>query len=270
MLFRLSCSEDRQGQLHNLYIALIVHQDKSAPTSGLVNDLAVMEMRELSQHVFALFKRDYIDVKKNFFSEVADAPVELFFGSILSENGQQGSRSDQPREVAEQLAQRISAMRSLVKSFVIYQLSNSLPPTGSGVGCGYYDEQGTGDGHAIAKRMNEYVFNVCFNPDIHQDNVFHFIDYCLSNLTNSFFSGRDEEGYFVSKAELPGGLDPREMGLYWRQYGELVRQRVAPAQGRRVVTPNYIAFYREDLAGVFSVLDELANDATTEKPKLPG
>lgn len=59
MSFRLSCSEDRQGQLHNLYSALIVHQDRSAPTAGLVSNLALMGMRRLSQDVFALFKRTY-------------------------------------------------------------------------------------------------------------------------------------------------------------------------------------------------------------------
>jgi len=269
MLFRLHCSQDRQGQLYNLYTALIIHQNKDAPTTGVVSDLALMAMRELSQRVFALFKRDYIDVKKNFFSEIVDTPVKLFFGDTLPEGDHLASKNDQPCEVAEQLAQRVSMARSIVKSFIIYQLSNALPPMGSGVGCGYYDEQGTGDGHSIAKRMNEYVFTVCFNPNIHEDNVFHFVDYCLSNLTNSFFSGNDEEGFFASKAELPGALDPKEMGLYWSQYRELIRERVEH-EDRRVVTGNYIAFYSEDLAGVFSVLDELANDATVDQPRLPG
>lgn len=145
---------------------------------------------------------------------------------------------------------------------MIYQLSNPLPPNGAGVGCGYYDEYGAGDGAGIARLMNEYVFGVCFNPDINEDNVLYFLDHCLSHLSNSFFTGGDKVGYFASKGELPGGLDPKEMGRYWTQHKELIRQRFMNAEERYVITPNYTASYREDLAGVFAALDELAEEAT--------
>ncbi len=262
MLFRLQCSADRQGQIYNLHSALIVHQDGSAATTGLVSNLALMGMRRLSQEVFAQFKRTYIDQRRNFFSEVSDAPVEAFLGEASSQLGQQVSRGDQSEQDAASLAQRVSSARSVVKSFVVYQLSNPLPPNGSGVGCGHYDECGAGDGGGIARQMNEYAFGVCFNPDIHEDNVFHFLDHCLSHLSSSFFSGGDEEGYFASKAELPGGFDPKEVGRYWSQHRELIRQRVPHVEGRYVVTPNYIASYREDLAGVFTALDGLVDEAT--------
>ena len=262
MLFRLQCSADRQGQLYNLHSALIVHQDRSAATSGLVSNLALMGMRRLTQEVFALFKRTYIEPRRNFFSEVNDAAVTAFLGEASSQLGQQASRDDQSQQGTDSLAQRVSSARSVVKSFVIYQLSNPLPPNGSGVGCGYYDECGAGDDGSISRLMNEYVFGVCFSPDIHEDNVFHFLDHCLSHLSNSFFTGGDEEGYFASKAELPGGLNLKEMGRYWRQHRELIRKRVLHVQERYVVRPNYIASYREDLPGVFSVLDGLADEAT--------
>lgn len=260
MLFRLQCSADRQGQLYNLYSALIVHQDGSAATNGLVSNLALMGMRRLSQEVFALFKRTYIDPRRNFLSEVSDAPVEAFLGEASSQLGQQASRDDQSEQGASSLAQRVSSARSVVKSFVLYQLSNPLPPNGSGVGCGYYDECGAGDGGGIARLMNEYAFGVCFNADIHEDNVFNFLDHCLSHLSNSFSSGRDEGGYFASKAEVPGGLDSKEMGRYWSQHQELIRQRVLHVEERYVVTSNYTASYREDLAGVFAVLEGLADE----------
>lgn len=262
MLFRLQCSADRQGQLFNLHSALIVHQDRNAATTGLVSSLALMGMRRLSQEVFALFKRTYIDPRRNFLAEVSDAPVEAFLGEASPQLGQQASRDDQSEQGAASLDQRASSARSVVKSFVIYQLSNKLPPRGSGVGCGYYDECGTGDSSGIAEQMNAYAFGVCFNPDIHEDNVFHFLDHCLSHLSNSVFSGGDEGGYFASKTELPGGLDPKEMGRYWSQRRELIRKNVLHVEERHVVTPNYIASYREHLAGVFAVLDELATEAT--------
>ena len=99
MVFRLQCSADRQGQLYNLHSALIVHQDGSAATTGLVSNLALMGMRRLSQEVFALFKRTYIDPRRNFLSEVSDVPVEAFLGEASSQLGQQASRDDQSDKV---------------------------------------------------------------------------------------------------------------------------------------------------------------------------
>ncbi|MCZ2157200.1 MAG: hypothetical protein LC114_25450, partial [Bryobacterales bacterium] len=150
MLFRLQCSADRQGQLYNLQSALIVHQDGSAATSGLVSNLALMGMRRLSQEVFALFKRTYIDPQRNFLSEVNDAPVEVFLGEALSQFSEQASEDVLSEQEAAPLAQSVSSARSAVKSFVMYQLSNTLPPNGLGVGCGHYDECGTGDGGGIS------------------------------------------------------------------------------------------------------------------------
>ena len=62
MMFRLQCSADRQGQLYNLHTALIFDQDETAARDGLVTNLARLGMRKLSQKVFSLFKRSYIDL----------------------------------------------------------------------------------------------------------------------------------------------------------------------------------------------------------------
>lgn len=261
MLFRLQCSADRQGQLHNLHTALIVHQDMTATTSGLVSKLALMGMRELSQRVFALFKRTYIDSRRNFFAEANDAPADAFLGIAFSQLEEQASRAPQFEDGNTGIASRVASARSVVKSFVIYQLSNSLPPNGSGVGCGHYDEHGVEDGGGIAILMNDYVFSTCFNPDVHENNALLFLDHCLSNLSNRFFLGRDEHGYIATKAELPGGLDPKEMGRYWRQHREQIRGKGLQNSQRCIFTMNYIASYRDDLEGVFAVLDELANEA---------
>ena len=264
MLFRLQCSADRQGQLYNLHSALIVHQDGNAATDGLVSNLALMGMRRLSQEVFALFKRTYIDPHRNFLAEVSDATAEEFLGEAHRLR-QQAATDDQTEQGAVSLAQRVSLARSIVKSFVIYQLSNSSLPNGSGVGCGRYDESGEGDGCGIARLMNEYMFGFCFNPDIDEDNLYYFLDHCLSHLSSSFFSDSDGEGYIPTKAELPGGLDPRDMGLYWSQHRDFIRQRVQRLEDRHVVTSNYTVSYREDLPGIFAVLDELAEEAPADE-----
>lgn len=256
MMFRLQCSADRQQQLHNLYSALILNQDKNAATTGPVNNLTLMGMRRLSQEVFGMFKQTYIDQQRNFFAEVCDAPAELFLGEASSQSYSPTSMNGQSTQDSASLVHRISAARSAVKSFVTYQLSNSLPPTGAGVGCGYYDAFGTGDNKGIARLMNDYVFDVCFNPDVHEDNVLHFLDHCLSHLNSALFSENDDERYFASEADLPGGLDPIEMGRYWIKHREVLLQRTQQIGERYVFTLNYTASYFKHLAGVFSVLDK--------------
>lgn len=261
MLFRLQCSADRKGQLYNLHTALIVHQDRTAATSGAVSGLALLGMRKLSQEVFALFKQTFIDSRRNFIAEADEASVGAFLGTAFAHLRESASQRPQSETDGAAIARQIETARSVVKSFVIYQLSNSLPPNGSGVGCGYYDETGVGDSGGIAKLMNEYVFATCFNPDIHENNALHFLDYCLSHLSNSFFSGGDEGGYFATHAGLPGGLDPKEMGRYWRQHRKHILGQNLETIQRCVFTPNYIASYRDDLKGVFAVLDKLADEA---------
>lgn len=267
MIFRLQCSADRQGQLYNLYSALIFNQNESAEISDFISQRSLLGMRKISQEVFALFKRAYIDPQKNFLSETDSTPENAFLGVAFSQPEEYSDQGEKLQGVSS-FSQRIALARSLVKSFVLYQLSNRIPPNGSGVGCGYYDERGTEDGGGISNIMNKYVFNVCFNPSINKNNIFLFLDHCLAHLSNPFFLSREERRYFATKTELSGGFDPKEMGRYWKQHREIIFEQQLRTIDRTVITPNYIASYRDDLNGVFSVLDELAEElvAAEEAP----
>lgn len=269
MLFRLQCSADRGSQLYNLHTALIVNQDMSAPTSGSVSQLALMGMRKLSQQVFAHFKRKYIDAGRNFIAEAYAAPVDAFLGQAFDHLNKQASLDPESQQGDITIARQVAIARFFVASFVIYQLSNSLPPNGSGVGCGYYDEKETGDSGGIARLMNDYVFDFCFSPVVNNENVLLFLDYCLSNLSSPFHTGRDEEGYVATKSGLLSGLNPRAMGMYWLKHRDQIRSMELQNIRRCVFMPSYTAFYREDLVGVFAVLDELAEEAASAIP-IPG
>ena len=266
MLFRLQCSADRGGQLYNLHAALIVDQDMSAPTSGLVNQLALLGMRKLSQRVFSLFKRAYIDAGRNFIAEAYKVPSEALLGQAFLHLHAEASGDPRTEHGDTTLAQRVAAARSLVASFVIYQLSNALAPNGSGVGCGHYDEVGSEDCGGISKLMNEYMFGFCFNPKVDGENVLRFLDHCLSHLSSPFDTGLDEDGYVATKAGLPGGLDPKSMGRYWLLHRDHIRGLELQDSERCVFMPGYTASYRDDLVGVFSVLDELAEEAASVMP----
>ncbi|MQU62284.1 KAP P-loop protein [Pseudomonas sp. FSL R10-1350] len=254
MLFRLQCSADRRGQLYNLQTALIVFDHPNAKTSGVVTGLAIMGMRRISQEVFAKFKTDYIDKEVNFYSAVDAIPVESFdtLGLLIT-------HKDDPK-IKNEVVSSIFASRLGVKNFVIYQLSNSKEANGSGVGCGYYDESGVEDNHGISILMDHYVFGFCFNPDVDENNVYHFLDYCLASLTNSYFEVVSDDGFVASKDSLIGHFDIERIALYWKEYGSFVRAKAEEVPGRKVVTSNYIATYAEDLDGVFKVLDEIVNE----------
>jgi KaiC/GvpD/RAD55 family RecA-like ATPase len=267
MLFRLQCSADRGGQLYNLHTGLIVHQDMSAPTSGLVSQLALMGMRRLSQQVFAHFKRTYIDTGRNFIAEAFEVPGDAFLGEAFAHLHEQASLDPGSEQGDTTIARRVAAARASAASFVIYQLSNPMPPNGSGVGCGHYDEGGAEDGCGISRSMNEYVFDFCFGPKVDGGNVLRFLDHCLAHLSSPFHTGRDEEGYVATKSGLPGGLDPKAMGRYWLAHRDHIRGLNLQDNGRCVFMPSYTAFYRDDLDGVFAVLDELAEEATLPEPK---
>jgi hypothetical protein len=266
MLFRLQCSADRGGQIYNLHTALIVHQDMSAPTSGLVSQLALMGMRSLSQQVFAQFKRTYIEPRRNFIAEAGEVPVYAFLGQAFAHLHEQAALDPASEQGNTTIARRVATARSSAASFVINQLSNSLPPKGSGVGCGYYDESGAEDGGGISKLMNEYVFGFCFSPIVEGDNVLLFLDHCLAHLSSPFHTGLDEEGHVATKSGLPGGLDPKAMGRYWLTHRDHIRGLGLQDSARCVFLPNHTVFYRDNLAGVFAVLDELAEEVNPSTP----
>lgn len=266
MLFRLHCSADRGGQLYNLHNALILDQDMSAPTSGAVDRLALMGMRKLSQQIFAQFKRTYIDAGRNFIAEAYEVSVNAILGQAFVHLNEQALLDPRSEHGDVTIARQVAAARSFAASFVIYQLSNSRPPNNAGVGCGYYDESGAEDGGGISTLMNDYIFGFCFSPEVKADNVLLFLDHCLGHLSSPFYTGRDDDGYIATKSGLPGGLNPKAMGIYWLKHREHIRGLGLQGNGRCVFRPGYTAFYSDDLDGVFAVLDELAEEVVAATP----
>lgn len=261
MLFRLQCSADRQGQIYNLHTALIVHDDMSAPTSGLVSRLAIAGMRTISQRIFKLFKARYIDTRRNLFDEVDTVPDTKFLGAsaefYISEAAKNGSEG--------KLQDLIGGTRSMGKTFIVYQLANRLAGLGSGVGCGYYDIAGSADNGEIAALMNDYVFDVCFDPAIKAKNAEHFLNYCLCNLTSGIWSGGDEDGYHPTQQGLANELNADKLAEYWKKNGGEIKARKFNLSDKKVTTLSYVASYAIDLPLVFDVLDKIQSEKEIER-----
>lgn len=258
LAFRLFCSADRGGDIFNLSRALSKHSDQDAPTQGSTRDIAVEEMREISQKVIGIFKAQYIDQNRNIFDLINSLSLSDFGGQYTDFINEKISEG-----MVEDFEQKVEALKSRMKSFITYQLGNSL--ISSGVGCGYYDETGRADSNGIKTLINGYLFDECFNPARQEINYEHFLDYLLINFASAFSSvnGRD---YIPHFGEFTKVLIPERLLEYWRSHRDAIKNMNFDQRNKKIFQGNYRATYMEDLQGVYKVLDDeldKANQATT-------
>jgi hypothetical protein len=257
MVFRLYCSADRGGNFFNLQRALSKHGDPEAPTTGQLSTIVVEEMREISQRVFKIFKDQYITPGKNLFDLIDQLDLVNLAGKYLSfveEKIASGEITEEEKNNS------IAALKSRMKAFITYQLGNTV--ISSGVGCGYYDENGKDDKKGISISINDYLFDQCFDPSGDQINYEHFLDYLLINFASVF---ADERGrsHIPHIGEFTKVLDKKRLAEYWKANSSAIQALNLTDIEKTVVTGNYTASYKEDLGAVYSVLDELI--ATVER-----
>jgi hypothetical protein len=68
----------------------------------------------------------------------------------------------------------------MMKSFIVYQLGNTV--IDQGIGCGYYNPNGNKDKKENNITFNDYLFEYCFNSQKQGKNYKHFLDYLLLNF----------------------------------------------------------------------------------------
>jgi hypothetical protein len=251
LLFRLYCSPDRENSLFNLQRAIALHGNAAAPTNGIVAELAKEGMREISQTVFQIFRKQYIESKRNLFEAVDNLTQNDFAGESAQFLRRQIEGGIVRQERVDEL---IAVEKSRVKVFVIYQLGNSM--ISSGVGCGFYDETGSLDQKGIAARVNDYLFDECFNPAKGSNNVEHFLDYLLMNLAHSF-DVIDGLSHVPTVAEFTKVLDGEQLKVYWQLHRSEILEAKFPEKEKSVSTGNYVVPYAKGLPAVYRVLDEL-------------
>ena len=249
MAFRLVCSIDREGSLSNVYKGLLQFEDPEADGAGQVSLLALNSLRRLSQSIFKLFKRRYIDAKVNFYLAVDEISDREIFGAVEPLKGD-GDGSESP-----------AAVRSAIKSFVIYQLANDLHGTGSGVGCGVYDEEGTKDQQGILRAMNRYLFDFCFDPTVRSEHALVFGDFCLCSIKDSMSAVFGEPSSASIEKNLASILLKEDLVAFWLKHRDILRSELLQLD-RQIVTHNFLATYKDKLPAVFSVLDAMAATIT--------
>jgi len=251
MLFRLFCSADRGGDIFNVSRALSEHGNENPPTQGDTRIIAKEEMREISQKVFEIFKLQYLDTSKNIFDEIEALRLTQLAGkyeNYLESKIQEGivRRVD--------IDELVAGLKSRIAIFIIYQLGNDL--ISSGVGCGFYDPEGREDKRKIKNIINDYLFDLCFDPG-KAPNIEHFIDFLLRTFTNVFPS--DRETGLVYSPHINGFttvLDKVKLAKYWQTHSSEIKALNLDEKDKTVFVGNYAASYREYLPITYKVLDD--------------
>lgn len=204
LLFRLSCCANRDTGLFNISNALSQYEGNDAPIEGNTDDIAKDEMRKISQHIFSTFKKLYIGRTINIFEKIDELTFNDFRGNNSFTDNRMGEEN---------------CLKSMLKSFMVYQLGSEKIEANIGIGCGYYDVEGKEDKQGINEEINKYLFNVCFhikNP-VDGKNGSYFVEYLL---LNSFQFGRT----VFEINSIKGVLQEEKLRDYWRKHGNDIKE----------------------------------------------
>jgi len=258
LLFRIFCSADRGGDIFNIQRALSKHGDLAAPTDGSIKTIAIEEMREISQKTFKIFEKQYINKNINIF-ELADNLSIADFTSKYYKFVNEKIDSGEIKNIDE----IVGILRTRIKTFVLYQLGNSFVDLG--VGCGYYDPSGNKDRKVIKEKINDYLFDKCFNPEIDVKNYEHFVDYLLMNFASVFSSQNNGRKYIPNINEFVKMLDKNRLSDYWKKNGEAIKAADLEFQSKKLYTGNYVATYKYNLSEIYTLMDELVQKDIEDK-----
>lgn len=249
LLFRLYFSADRGNSLFKLQNALSRHAGPNAPTQGSTVFIAKEGMRKISQFLFEQFRAKYIQTSTNFFSLVDEIDRNHLlgeYGNFLPNPSSEFSIfSDDPKV-------DLRVERANIKSFIVYQLTNSL--VSSGIGCGYYDSTGSADGAGIKREMNLYLFECCFNPQLDDQNYEHFLDFLMTHLARSF-EPQDGLHFSAELSEWGKVLDLDLLKAYWVSNRSKILGKKYHEQDKVIKNSSYSVNYNSHLNGIYALLD---------------
>ncbi|MEQ4481898.1 KAP family P-loop NTPase fold protein [Cohnella silvisoli] len=247
LLFRLYCCADRGGDMFNLTRALSRHGGPNNPTEGIVRNIVIGEMREISQYVFRVFKARYIDKSKNIFEEVLELSAEAVCANSYSYINSQIPDDSFNSKLLE--------LKSRMLSFITYQLGSAT--YSSGIPCGYYDIEGEEDKHGINEAINDYLFEICFNPERYDKGYNYFLYYLLIN-------NRDGFGHEVERIpaidKFTEVLNEDRIRKYWGVHGESVRVQESILEKGNFIADEYVAWCANQIGNVYKVLDKLIEE----------
>jgi hypothetical protein len=244
LLFRLSCCADRSRNIPYLTRSLFKHGNRSVSKPVNAGIVLADEMRLISQKVFRIFQSQFINQNKNIFDEIDNLTLKDICGEYYDFIAKFGNVDD--------IEVQLSSLKSIMKSFIVDQLGNTL--TGNRIGCGYYNANGDKDENSINQTFNEYLFEYCFNPQKQGKNYKHFMDCLLYNFSLS--SGTNEK-YMYNIKDFIKVLDKDRLTAYWNKNVKFIKNKRYESEDRKIFLGRDVLSYSENLPKVYRVLDEI-------------
>ena len=230
----LSGCRDRNGETFNLHLALDNYGGGDQEGS----------VREMSQKLFEVFKKRYIDAGKNFLEEIEDLSKDILLGDF----GEFITKAFQ--EKGQDVEDELKKIRSSATGHLIWQFAGISPES-----VGHRDTTGVSDSAGIAAQMRGYMFGICFDISVNPKNAERFVNYLLTAFRSVYSAGGSE---WVPKADEFKRVLGDELSGYWNANGDKIKKRCRNLPSGTVVwTYNYRASYREDLEDLFDELDTL-------------
>jgi hypothetical protein len=250
LIFRLYCCANRDSAFFNLQRALVYHRDPKGIVDGPVTNIAIGEMREASQKITRDFIAKYAKKGRCILSEIEALSFADLAGKLVTLVIAQISAGGFTQEEVDQACE---ITRNRLKSFITYQLG--AISTDAGVTCGFYDPSGDRDANGISHIIDDYLFDVCFNPSKHSMAYETFLDYLLISYPVRFsWNKAPPEPSLQSFTTV---LYTKSLKDYWAQHNQNIRRMGYTNKDKLVRTANFTLSYKENLHDVYNLLDEL-------------
>ncbi|WP_082219161.1 P-loop NTPase fold protein [Paenibacillus sp. VT-400] len=241
--FRSNCNSGRRGDFYTLLRSLSTHGKNNNPVEGDVKDVTIGEMREISQVVFNMFKKQYINESRNIFEDVINLS-----GSDLCGEEYEYIKS---KIKEEELNKKVMGMKPRLLHYILYQLG--CKDQSDGLGCGFYDESGYEDQGSIHTAVNKYLFDICFNSSLDSKGYDYFLFFLFINY--------DPKSSYVS-SEIPSidqftkVLNKEELKNYWIANKDNIKKRDMPWKDTFSMG-SYETTYTAHIQDLFKLLDQL-------------
>jgi len=247
LLFRLNCCVDRDGEVFNLSKALAKYESFDAPTSGDVRFILIEEMRKMSQAVFKIFKKRFIDKKINVFYEIESLTLDEVVGEYF------GKKEFDIN--ANNLSKILTQLKFEMKVFILYQLGSKEFITGTGIACGYYDLVGKADMGGISASLNEYLFEICFDLELNCKNYKCFVNYLMANFfSTSRFSFSERS--IPQIGDLTKVLEKSKLLEYWEKNRVAIKEKKIEVENDMADIYKGSFSYEEYVEKIYSLLDQ--------------
>lgn len=231
------------GDLWNVYTAIETYEKNKG----------INVKRVFSQKLFSVFSERIINKKLNIFDKIANLTEQDLLGDFSIFIQQEFKRKD------AQIEDEIQKIKTSLAGHLMYQFG------GKEIGaCGTHDISGDVDAGGISKKMQQYLFDVCFNIDLKHGNAKHFIDHMLASFswTHEIRGTR----YAPSLNEFVKFLDRGLLKEYWTKNSDFIKKySKGLPQDTKIITYNYWLTYASDLDVLLEELDKITVEEKKEE-----